>query len=147
MPKATTSRQDAPTQALGRFSATPRVRPPRTAPRMLPMPPSTAAVKALRAGREAHGVDDAGADAEEEAGRPPEQTAQDKGLRDDAVDVDAHQAGRLGVLGHGPDPSAQLGQCHDPVEEDEHRDRRHRDQDVIALHLSAEDREQGPGEA
>ncbi len=80
------------------------------------MPPRTAAVKALSAGREPHRVDDARAEAEEEAGRPAEQAADHEGLGDDAVDVDAHEAGGLGVLGHGPDAPAQPGQRHEPVE-------------------------------
>src|SRR5207248_2330308 len=50
IPKAMTSRQELRTQVTPQFSTSPSARPPRTAPRMLPIPPRTAAVNALRPG-------------------------------------------------------------------------------------------------
>ncbi len=77
-------------------------RPPSMAPKMLPMPPSTAAVKALMPGRKPMNqwtwvktmrVQD--------ARRARQQAADGEGGDDDAVDVDAHQRGRVLVLADG----------------------------------------------
>src|SRR5581483_10642087 len=51
MPKAKTSCHRPPSNDAPYFSSTPSNRPPSRAPRMLPMPPSTAAVNALIPGR------------------------------------------------------------------------------------------------
>ena len=65
------------------------------------MPPRTAAVKAFSPGTKAHCVDDAELHTEQEPRDATHEAAKDEGERDGPIDVDAHEACRLGVLGHG----------------------------------------------
>ena len=74
-----------------RFSATPSSSPPIMAPRMLPMPPSTAAANALMPGMKPIVLVNDEGRAEQEAGRAGQRAADDERARDRLVDVDAHQ--------------------------------------------------------
>ena len=73
-PKETTSCHSADIQRRGMLSNTPSNRPPIIAPRMLPMPPRTAAVNALRPGNEAHRVYDAELESEQKPGHAAHQS-------------------------------------------------------------------------
>ena len=65
---------------------------------MLPMPPSTAAVKAFEAGEEAHPeVDVRVEQALRDAGDGGEESADGERDHDDAVDVDTHEPGGVGA--------------------------------------------------
>ena len=69
------------------------------APGSEPMPPSTAAVKALTPARKPiEEVDDAVVEQVHHAGDRRQRGAHDEGQRDRAVDVDAEQRGHLHVL-------------------------------------------------
>ena len=113
-PEARSRRSSRAGRAAGR---------PASAPRMLPMPPSTAAVNALMPGRKPM-LNRAVSKkiAEQEARRPGQDAAEEEREHDDPVDVDAHERGRLGVLGGGADASTEPAARHEAVEGD-HEDR------------------------
>ena len=73
---------------------------------------------------------------DEEAGEAGQHRAGHPGERRDAVDGDAEQAGRLAVLGRGPDGDAEAG----PGEEEGDGDGDERDEDE-ALDVAAGDAE------
>ncbi len=54
------------------------------------------------------------------SGHARHQATDEEGVEDDPVQVDAHQGGDLGVLGHRPDAATELGSGHQPVEADHH---------------------------
>ena len=89
-------------------STMPRVSPPTTAPQTLPMPPSTAAVNALRPARKPIRklmfVTCSPWATPATAARWRHREGDD----DDAVDVDAHEARGVGVLRDGLHPAAVL---------------------------------------
>ena len=92
------------------------------APRMLPMPPSTAAAKALTPGMKPMVLQKPKRGAEQEAGGAAEGAADDERAGDGLVDVDAHQGRGRRVLGDAADAAAELGAGDQPVEEDHHHD-------------------------
>ena len=91
-------------------SSSPSTSPPSIAPGMLPMPPSTAAVKALSPGmKPVYGLIRLYCTPNSTPAAAAHGPADEEGQRDDPVDVDAHEArGRL-VLGHRADRLADLG--------------------------------------
>ena len=60
----------------------------------------------------------------EEAGDATEDPADEEGDGDDPVDVHAHHASGVDVLGDGPDAPTGAGRAHEVVEEHEHARRR-----------------------
>ena len=105
-------------------SMSPISTPPSMAPGRLPMPPSTAAVNARRPG----GVADDEArivvvEPEDQAGGAGQRRAEEEGDDDHPVDVDAHHARRLLVLGGRLHRLAHLGAAHEVVQRDHERDR------------------------
>ena len=106
------------------------------------MPPSTAAVNALMPSEEA--------DVElvrskvmmySSAGAAGHEAAEQEREHDDAVDVDAHERGRLEVLGDGPDAATEPGAAHELVEGDHHDDRADDDDDLVDADVGVEERE------
>ena len=82
------------------------------APGMEPMPPKTAAVKALMPGREpVVGMQGGIGGAQQHAGDGRQGRADGKGHGDGAVHVDAHELGSRLVLRAGPHGLAHLGMC------------------------------------
>src|SRR4051812_26627836 len=83
----------------------------------------------------------------DQAARAGQQAAEEEGERDGAVDVDAHEARRLGVLRRGAHRLARARLVHEPGEQEVERDRHSDREQVLAreaeprdvedLHLSA----------
>ena len=97
------------------------------APLMLPMPPSTAAVKALRPAEIAHHEVDLGVvEADQHAGGAAERRAQEESGGDHLADIDAHDRRHLAVLGHGADRAAERGALDQRVERPHQKRRRWR---------------------
>ncbi len=104
----------------------PRIRPPSAAPGMLPIPPSTAAVKAAMPGRKPI-VAPTGRTSGHTARRRcrPASRRSRTSITIDAIDVDAHQARDLAILGHGAHRVPGARALHEQLERDHHDDRRH----------------------
>ena len=84
-------------------SSIPKSRPPSTAPVTLPMPPSTAAMKAFSPGRmPMKGLTWGYFMAHSSPAGPGQERAQQEGKGDDAVDVDAHEADQSPGPGRWP---------------------------------------------
>ena len=106
---------------------------------MLPMPPSTAAVKALRPDDEAHlEVDLAVLEAVGDGGDGGERGADGEGDDDDAVGVDAHQLGGVGVLRGGLHGAAGAGLGDEEAEGDHAQRGGDEQEEVAALDDGAE---------
>ena len=115
-------------------STSPRNMPPTMAPGMLPMPPRTAAVKALMPGmKPVKKLIWMNIRPKSTPATPGHGGADGEGHDDGAVDVDAHQGGRRRVLRDGPDGRAQLGAHHEEVQADHHEQRRADDHHVEPL--------------
>ena len=79
---------------------------------------------------------------EQEAGGAGEEAAEQERERHHAVDVDAHELGRLGVLGGGPDAAAEAAAVHELVEHDHEDERGHEHEHLVGADLRALEREQ-----
>src|SRR5258706_13746907 len=73
---------------------------------------------------------------DDQAGSTGARPGQEERQRDRPVDVDAHEAGRLAVLGHGPHRLALAGVRDEPDEGEEQRDRDRRHEDVAELDVN-----------
>ena len=82
-------------------STRPRIRPPTTAPGMLPRPPSIMTAMPFHEGKAPHGRADAEERADEAARHRGETTTQEHGHRRDAIDVHSLQGGAFPLLGDG----------------------------------------------
>ena len=80
-------------------------------------------------------------DHEQEPGGAGEDAAEQERERHDAVDVDAHQLRRLGVLGGGADAAAEAAAVHELVEHDHEDQRGHEDEHLVGADLGALERE------
>jgi hypothetical protein len=98
---------------------------------MLPMPPSTAAVKALSPAENLGVVE-----ADEDPAGAAEGGAEEERRRDHAADVHAHDGRHLAVLGHGADRPAERGALHELMEPHHHENReaRHDEQEHGHVH-------------
>ena len=100
---------------MAKISMMPSSTPPSRAPGMEPMPPNTAAVKALMPGMEpVVGTKRGIGRAQQHAGDGRQAGADGEGQGDGGVDVDAHELGRALVLGAGPHGLAHLGLAGEP---------------------------------
>ena len=116
MAKAAASRKVEEIKPDTRASTMPRMMPPTMAPGMIPIPPRTAATKALMPG------------AISSKGR-----TQGKSHADDAVDIDAHQAGRIGVKGNSTHSLADFCII-DNIRQGQHEDNgTAKDDDLLAI--------------
>ena len=86
--------------------------PPITAPRRLPTPPMNCRREGDQSQSEAGVVTSLPVDLHEQhAGSTGERAAERKRVRDDAVDVDAHQQRRIAILRGGPHRLADVRVC------------------------------------
>ncbi len=115
-------------------STSPRNMPPSMAPGMLPMPPSTAAVKALMPGmKPLKKLTWMKMRPKSTPGSTGHGGADGEGHDDGAVHVDAHERRRGSVLRDGADGRAQLGAHREDVQAHHHQQRGTHDHDVQPL--------------
>ncbi len=121
----------------------PMIRPPSTAPRMLPMPPMTAAVNAMQPGGEALEVPDRRLEERvDQAARAGEHAADQEREADRRVDVDAHEARRVGLLRGRAHGLAQPAAGDERRHQEDERERHDHGEQVAVGDRHAEDGDQ-----
>ena len=134
MAKAAASRNVEEIKPDTRASTMPRMMPPTMAPGMIPIPPRTAATKALMPGAiPTERINRIIIDPNQYAASSSKGRTQGKSHADDAVDIDAHQAGRIGVKGNSTHGLADFCII-DNIRQGQHEDNgTAKDDDLLAI--------------